>query len=131
MLVFTPINEEKRASRFQQGLQMDIQILLMPQQLKTYSQVLTIAQEVEQGLEKKKSNMIRNQTMKRPFPQTGRGGPFRAARIPTMRRPFRPAPFPVTQPFSFCSYCQKPGHSRQNCRGQMGYAWYVFPVIIQ
>ena len=113
-------DEEKRASRFQQGLQMDIQILLMPQQLKTYSQVLTIAREVERGLEKGKSNMIRNQTMKGPFPQTGRGGPFRTARIPTMRRPFRPAPFPVTQPFSFCSYCQKPGHSRQNCRSANG-----------
>ena len=41
------VDQEKRASRFQQGLQMDIQVLLIPQQLKTYSQVLTIAQEVE------------------------------------------------------------------------------------
>ena len=37
-------NEEKRASRFQQGLRVDIQMLLIPHQLKTYSQVLTIAQ---------------------------------------------------------------------------------------
>jgi len=29
--------EEKRASRFQQGLKMDIQIFPIPQQLKTYS----------------------------------------------------------------------------------------------
>jgi len=42
------VDEEKWASRFQQGLKMDIQILLIPQQLKTYSQVLTIAREVEQ-----------------------------------------------------------------------------------
>jgi len=30
-------DEEKWDSRFQQGLKMDIQILLIPQQLKTYS----------------------------------------------------------------------------------------------
>jgi len=40
-------NEEKRASRFQQGLKMDVQMFLIPQQLKTYSQVLSIACEVE------------------------------------------------------------------------------------
>ena len=43
---FTPYmvaEEENRASRFQQGLKMDIQMLLISQQLKTYSQVLTIA----------------------------------------------------------------------------------------
>ena len=46
-------DEEKQASRFQQGLKMDIQMFLIPQQLKTYSQVLSIAREVERGLEKK------------------------------------------------------------------------------
>ena len=50
---FLVSDEENRAERFQQGLKMDIQILLMPQQLKTYSQVLTIAREVERGLKKK------------------------------------------------------------------------------
>ena len=45
-------NEENRAGRFQQGLKMDIQILLIPQQLKIYSQVLSIARDVERGLEK-------------------------------------------------------------------------------
>jgi len=34
---------------------MDIQIFLIPQQLKTFSQVFTIAKEVEQGLEKKRT----------------------------------------------------------------------------
>ena len=78
-------NEEKWASRFQQGLQMDIQVLLIPQQLKTYSQVLTIAREVERGLEKKKLNLIRNQAMKRPLQQLGRGGPARARKAPMIR----------------------------------------------
>ena len=53
---FTPYmvtDKEKRASRFQQGLKMDVQMFLIPQQLKTYSQVLSIAHEVERGLEKK------------------------------------------------------------------------------
>jgi len=118
-------DEEKRASRFQQGLQMDIQVFLMPQQLKTYSEVLTIAREVERGLEKKKLNLIRNQAMKRPFPQMGRGGPFRAAKAPIMRRPFRPAPFQMAQPQMaqpgpICHFCLKPGHSQQNCRRANG-----------
>ena len=46
---FTPYmvaEEENRASRFQQGLKMDIQMLLISQQLKTYSQVLTIARDM-------------------------------------------------------------------------------------
>ena len=60
-------DEEKRASRFQQGLQMDIQVLLILQQLKTYSQVLTIAREVERELEKKNRNQMRNQVIKRLF----------------------------------------------------------------
>ena len=46
-------DEEKRASRFQQGLKIDIQLFLIPQQFKTYSQVLSIAHEVERGLKKK------------------------------------------------------------------------------
>ena len=46
-------DEEKRANRFQQGLKIDIQIFLIPQQLKTYSQVLSIARAVERGPEKK------------------------------------------------------------------------------
>jgi len=48
---------------------MDIQILLIPQQLKTYSQVLTIAQKVEQGLEKKNRSQMKNHAMKQPFQQ--------------------------------------------------------------
>ena len=52
-------DEEKRASRFQQRLKMDIQIYLIPQQLKTYSQVLSIACEVERGLRRRASTRCR------------------------------------------------------------------------
>ena len=52
-------NEEKRASRFQQELKIDLQMFLIPQQLKTYSYVLSIAREVERGLKKKDKNQIR------------------------------------------------------------------------
>ena len=51
-------DEENHASRFQQGLMMKIQMFLIPQQLKMYSQVLTIAQEVEQKLEKKNQDKM-------------------------------------------------------------------------
>ena len=39
-------DEEKRASRFQQGLRVDIQMLLIHHQLKTCSQVLSIAHDL-------------------------------------------------------------------------------------
>jgi len=38
-------DEENRTSRFQQGLKMNIQMYLISQQLKIYSQVLTIEHE--------------------------------------------------------------------------------------
>ena len=46
---------------------MDVQMYLIPQQLKTYSQVLSIAREVERGLEKKSENQVQNKSVKRPF----------------------------------------------------------------
>ena len=49
------VDEEKWVSKFQHGFQMYIQVLLIPHQLKTYYQVLTIAYEVERGLKKKES----------------------------------------------------------------------------
>jgi len=51
-------DEEKLASRFQPGLIIDIQMLLIPQQLKTYSHILTITRKVEQRLEKKNKSQI-------------------------------------------------------------------------
>ena len=59
-------NEENRASRFKQGLKIKIHMFLIPQQLKTYSQVLTIAREVEWGLEKKNQDKMQKKSMKRP-----------------------------------------------------------------
>ena len=61
------IDEEKRANRFQQGLKMDIQMFLIPQQLKMYSQVLSISHEVERGVEKKSENQVQNKPVKRFF----------------------------------------------------------------
>jgi len=39
----------------------------MPQQLKMYSQVLTISYKVEQILEKKRQDKIQKKSVKRPF----------------------------------------------------------------
>ena len=58
--------------------------------------------------------------MKRPFPPMGRGGPYRAAKVQAMRQPFRPAPYQMTQPGPICNFCQKLGHSQQNCRRANG-----------
>ena len=60
-------NEEKQAERFQQKLRMDIQMLLIPQQLKTYTQVLTIVQEIERGLIRKEKSQVRKDMMKKSF----------------------------------------------------------------
>jgi len=60
-------NEETRARRFQQGLRMQIQMFLIPQQLKAYSRVLIIAREVERGLEKKRQDEMQRKSVKRPF----------------------------------------------------------------
>ena len=67
---FTPYmvsDKENQAGRFQQGLKMNFQILLIPQQLKTYSQVLSIAREVERGLEKKNQDQEQDKPGKRTF----------------------------------------------------------------
>jgi len=60
-------DEEKRADRFQQKLKMNIQVLLIPQQLKTFAQVLTIAREIERGLIRKDKSQVRENMMKKLF----------------------------------------------------------------
>ena len=101
-------DEEKRATRFQQGLKMDIQIFLIPQQLKIYSQVLTISREVERGLEKKNHTQMQNRAMKRSFQQMGRGDPVRPTGAPLSKRPFQLVPLQMirlTPPQTVCNYC--------------------------
>jgi len=90
------------------------------QQLKTCSQVLTIAWEVKRGLEKKNHSQMKNQAMKRPFQQMGRGGPVRATRAPMTKQPFQPVPLQMIRPIRICGYCQKADHTQQNCRRANG-----------
>jgi len=51
-------DEENRVSRFQQDLKIKIKIFLVPQQPKTYSQVFTIAREVEREREMKNQDKV-------------------------------------------------------------------------
>ena len=65
--------EEKRASKFQQGLKMDIQIALISQRLKTYSEVLISARDLERALNKKNKGRVQPVQQKRPFQQMNQG----------------------------------------------------------
>ena len=58
--------------------------------------------------------------MKRPFQQLGRVGSVGAAKAPMIRRPFRSAPLQITQTLPICAYCQKEGHTQQECRRANG-----------
>ena len=86
-------------------------MLLIPHQLKTYSQVLSIARDVEQGLEKKRRVELQHKPMKRQFQQVHRGNPVRSFGAPAAKRTFQP---PSQQ--LVCGYCQKPGHNQRNYR---------------
>jgi len=83
----------------------DIQILLIPHQLKTYSQVLSIARDVEQRLEKKKRSELQHKLMKRQFQQVNRRNLVRSIGAPVAKRPFQPPPQQLVR-----GYCQKPRH---------------------
>ena len=64
-------------------------MLLIPQQLKTYSQVLTIARDVERGLEKERSQMM-TKAMKEPFLKGFKiMPPIRSSDTPLTKRPFQ------------------------------------------
>jgi transposase InsO family protein len=108
-------DEEKRAKRFQQGLQVDTQMFLAPQRLKTYSLVLDAARDLErlQG-KKNRSKPHQNQQAKRPFPQaTGTG-------IPPAKRPNQQQQPQQKHAPMICNHCKKPGHIRRDCRSALG-----------
>jgi len=94
---------------------MDVQIYLIPQQLKTYSQILSIAREVERGLEKKSESQVQNKPVKRPFLLMNEEDAARSTNSSIVKRPFRP---PLQQ--MICGYCQKPRHIQRNCRKANG-----------
>ena len=98
---------------------MDIQMFLIPQQLKTYSRMLTIAREVEQGLKKKNRNQIQNETMKRSFQQMSKGNLDRYVSASMVAQLLQPIPHQIICPPSHkiaCRYCHKLGHTRRNCQ---------------
>jgi len=97
---------------------MDIQIYLKPQQQKIYSQVLTIACDVEGGLAKKHKRQEHEKARKRKFQQKDR-------RYPELKRAdlVRPGKvliteliFPPCPQQMICGHCLKPGHYKRDCR---------------
>ena len=74
---------------------MDIQLFLIPQQFKTYYQVLFIAREVERGLEKKSRSQKQIESAKRTFQQMD------------MEDSVKLIGAPLT---IVCRYCRRPGH---------------------
>ena len=113
-------DEEKRASRFQQGLQMDIQIFLMPQQLKTYAEVLTIAREIERGLEEKRLIQMRNQAKKRPYEVELIDDDDDDNEVRVTHDPMRKRPFQTPLPQITCNFCHRPRHFKRDCRVAKG-----------
>ena len=103
-------NEENRANRFQQGLKMNIQMFLIPEQLKTYSQSLTIAHEVERGLEKKNQKKIQKKlVMQSLHSMESEDSIKHLGELLTLCPPQPPAE-QIT-----CEYCRKPGHFQVDC----------------
>jgi len=106
------LTDECRADRFIQGLQMEIQVLLSSHELATYSGALTMARRVERAMKKDKSQS-QKKAAKRPFDQMT-GGAQQDFGAPPARRLQLPAPAPV------CGYCQRTGHTQQECRRAKG-----------
>ena len=90
---------------------MKIQTFFIPQQLKTYSQVLTITREVEQGLEKKQRDKMQKKSVKRPSQLMEGEGLYRPLNASLAKQPLWPLP-----QYMIRGYCLKPGHYKRECR---------------
>jgi len=102
-------DEENRASRSQQGLKMKIKMFLIPQQPKTYSQIFTIAREVEQELEKKNQDKMQMKLVKRPSQFTEGEDSDMPLDTPLVKQPLQPRPQHM-----ICEYCLNLGHLQRN-----------------
>lgn len=79
--------EEDKASQFQQGLKFEIQKQLSSHQLRTYSEVLIYARQVERIIMKD----TRSNGHNRPFQQVAKGPQARAIGAPPAKRPAQQA----------------------------------------
>ena len=102
---------------------MKIQMFLIPKQLKTYSQVLTIAREVEWGLEKNYDKMQKRLT-KRPSQLMDGEDSVRLINVPLTKRSFQPS-----LPQSVCNFCHKPGYYKRDCRMANFLSQYAISAI--
>ena len=90
---------------------MQIQMFLIPQQLKTYSQVLIVAREVERGLGKKHQDEMQRKSVKRPFRLKGDEDSVGSLDTPLVEQLLQPLPQQIR-----CGYCLKFGHYKRDCR---------------
>jgi len=66
-------------------------------------------------MDKESRSRLQTRPLKRPFNQVVRGPPARASPTPPSRHSFSSSP-----PSIVCRFCQRPGHSRGNCRWANG-----------
>ena len=83
---------------------------LISQQLKTYSQVLTLAREVEQGLERKNKKQKKDELVKRTFQHMNDENSIKS--LDTLMAKTISQSFPS---LAVCNFSQKPGHYKRDC----------------
>ena len=116
--------EEDWANRFQQGLRLDIQKFLVTQPLRTYSQVLSAARNLEQVEEENKSR-VQARPLKRPFDQLIKGP---SSRFGALHITSNSLLLPHWQLFADFVSCR--GIIEESAEGQTDYAWLVELEII-